>query len=123
MGLFLRDLAFLAILLSGPTFPNDDFESYIDGAQLNALNGGGHWTGSYVDRHGLTGIQQYDDIESYTDGVALNGLNAAGWPGAYVDTLNFTGLKASDDLESYSDGAALNGLNIGTGWAGAFVDR
>jgi len=108
---------------SGPTFPNDDFEGYTNGAALNGLNGGSGFTGAYVDSPGLTGIQQSDDFESYTDGAALNGLNGGGWPAAYVDRVGLYTAGSSEDFESYTDGASLNGLNGGSGWTGPFVDR
>jgi len=108
---------------SASPMPTHDFESYADAVGLNALNGGSDFAGAYVDRGGITGLQQFDTFESYTDGASLNALNAGGWTGAYVDRINFTGLKALDDSESYTDAASLNGLNGGTGWGGAFVDR
>jgi hypothetical protein len=127
MGLFLRDLALLAILLAGLTFPNDDFESYPDGYLLTGLDGGTSWIGPYV-VHG-PGIAAMDDVETYADAAALNGLNnsGGGWSGSYADRVGLVGLHASDDLESYADTTALNGLNGGTSWigawSGAFVDR
>jgi hypothetical protein len=71
---------------TGPAFPNDDFESYTNGAQVNALNGGTHWNGAFVDRFAPTGIYEQDDFESYTDAAAVDGLNGGnlGWNGAYV---------------------------------------
>ncbi len=109
----------------GPSFPNDDFESYTTNAQVNGLNGGGHWGGAFVDRFNPVGIYEQDDLEGYADGVAVDALNGGnlGWSGAYVDRDNPLGIKAIDDLESYSDGASVNALNGGSDWGGAFVDR
>jgi hypothetical protein len=119
MGLFLRDLALLAILLSGLAY--DDMESYPDGAPLNGLSGG-NFPGAYVE-HG-PGILALDTMETYTDGTPLNGLNGGlGFTGPYAERINWFGVQAIDTMESYADGAALHGLNGGTNWAGAYVDR
>ncbi len=110
----------------GPSFPNDDFESYTANVAVNALNGGTHWNGAYVDRFAPTGIYDQDDFESYSDSAAVDGLNGANIGfnvGAYVARDGLFGVKASDDFESYSDSASVNALNGGSDWGGAFVDR
>lgn len=113
------------VYTSGLAFPNDDFESYTANASVNALNGGGHWNGAYVDRFAPTGIYDQDDFESYSDAAAVDGLNGGnlGWNGAYVDRDSPLGIKASDDFESYADGASVDALNGGSDWGGAYVDR
>jgi len=124
----LADPQFLARLsssASGPSFPYDSFESYSDAAVVNALNGGSHWNGAYVDRFSPTGIYDLDLLESYSDAAAVDGLNGAdlGFNGAYVGRDGLFGIKANDDCESYTDGASLNALNGGSDWGGAYVDR
>ena len=109
---------------SGPSFPNDSFESYTNNVTVNALDGGSHWNGAYVDRFAPTGIYDLDYLESYSDAAAVNGLNGADLGfnnGAYVDRDGLFGIKANDDLESYSDGVSVNALNGGSDWGGAFV--
>lgn len=103
-------------------FTLDRFESYADGAILNALNGGRRFSGAFVDNG--PGIVGLDDAESYSDGATLNALNGGnGFATAYTDRERFTGIDALDDQESYADGASVNGLNGGSVWGGAYVDR
>lgn len=71
---------------------SDTFETYVDSASVNGLNGGSNWAGSYVDRPRAFGNVAGDDMESYINSASLNGLNGgvafnsfAGWQGSYVN--------------------------------------
>lgn len=78
----------IPILMPAPPtflFPYDPLETYTDGVQLNTLNDGYNWNGSFVSKNSLLGIQSSDDMESYTDTDGLNGLNGGTtWNGAFV---------------------------------------
>lgn len=71
-----------------PDLPNtglafDDFETYLNNAFLDGLNGGGIWKAAYAARSGNTVAT--DDFESYTNGASLSGLGGgSGWASNYV---------------------------------------
>lgn len=117
-----KDTPWLGMLqASSCTIAVDDFESYANGAVVNALNGGTCWNGAYNDQTTPLGLQASDDFESYTDAYNVAGLSGGSGSWYLVTAYNFTSglfLEAYDTLEGYSDSASLNGLGGGN-WNGS----
>jgi hypothetical protein len=118
----------IAKLLIAPLIgnPTDDFELYLDGANLGGRDGGDNWAPNpWVSRANQFGIQCFDTFEYYSDGDRINGLNGGvHFTAAYVERANFIGIQVYDTMEEYIDGAGLQGLSAGTRWfAYPYVDR
>lgn len=109
---------FLAPILS---IPYDDFELYLDGANLHGRAGGVEWSAEFVweGRANQFGVQAYDTFFYYDDDIDLNALNGLNkgihFYDAYVARVGFVGIQCYDTFEEYSDGG-LEGLTGGTRW-------
>jgi len=65
----------------------DTLETYSSGSEIDGLNSGDGWMGSYVDRNSPFNYTIFlDTFEGYSSGSALNGLNGgSGSTQVYVD--------------------------------------
>lgn len=92
---------FQGILNAGDPYPwpNDNFDSYTDGAELNALSRGSQWAIAWIDRRNPFGNTDINDsFESYTDGVGIYGMSGGtSWNTNWVSSLTDPAINSSAD--------------------------
>lgn len=75
------------VLTIGLGNPNDSFDTYLNGVEVNALNNGSYWFGGWVDRSNPFNTTDINDNwESYSDSASVNGLSGGtSWASNWVD--------------------------------------